>query len=454
MKPTAEMANEARQGLAWRAEFNRGGTAVGVARARDISNRVNLSTETIRRMVSYFARHEVDKEAEGFRQGEKGYPSAGRIAWALWGGDAGRTWANEKSKQLNTKNSMITIENKAAKVKLNDHVDKFSVDQVIDDIAQVYGMKAVNENYKFGEFTASAENAVDTLEIEIHTGGGSVFEGNRIYNELKKLRKRGVEVTARINTLAASMGSVIAMGADKVEIANNGKIMIHEVSGGVHGNAEEIKRYSELVEELSDDIAGIYAEKTGKSKEEMRELMKKETWMSAKQAVEMGFADSIFDTKTNTMSILDKFRPDAALTEKVQGLEASLKDSENQITEITAALTERTNDLENAISELTIAKAELTDAQNKITSITAERDTSQADLAAAQAQITELKSEVVSANESANARAIEIAAQAGLAPVEASVDEHENSKTKTREEFNKLTAREKSEFSKAGGRII
>jgi len=348
----------------------------------------------------------------------------------------------------------LTIENKSAKVKLNDHVDKFSVDQVIDDIAQVYGMKAVNENYKYGEFTASAENAVDTLEIEIHSGGGSVFEGNRIYNELKKLRMRGVEVTARINTLAASMGSVICMGADKVEIASNGKLMIHEVSGGVHGNAEEIKRYSELVEELSDDIAGIYAEKTGKPKDEMRELMKKETWMSAKQAVEMGFADSIFDTKTNTMSILDKFRPDAALTEKVQGLEASLQNSENQITEITAALAERTTDLENAISELTIAKSELSDAENKITSITAERDTAQADLTAAQTQVAELQAQVTTATESANARAIEIAAQAGLAPVAASVDEPENSKTKTREEFNKLTAREKSDFSKAGGRII
>jgi chromosome segregation ATPase len=268
---------------------------------------------------------------------------------------------------------------------------------------------------------------------------------------------RGVEVTARINTLAASMGSVIAMGADKVEIANNGKIMIHEVSGGVHGNAEEIKRYSELVEELSDDIAGIYAEKTGKSKEEMRELMKKETWMSAKQAVEMGFADSIFDTKTNTMSILDKFRPDAALTEKVQGLEASLKDSENQITEITAALTERTNDLENAISELTIAKSKLIDMQNEVASIIAERDTVQADLAAAKTQITELESEVVSANESANARAnaraIEIAAQAGLAPVEANVDEDDSLKTKTLNEFNQLTPSDRMAFVRNGGKI-
>lgn len=100
LKPTEAMAEEAQRGLDWRAEFNRGGTAVGVARARDISNRVNLSPRTVRRMVSYFARHEVDKEGEGFSPGEDGYPSAGRIAWALWGGDPGQSWANARSREL------------------------------------------------------------------------------------------------------------------------------------------------------------------------------------------------------------------------------------------------------------------------------------------------------------------------------------------------------------------
>lgn len=52
------------------------------------------------RMHSFFSRHEVDKEAEGFRAGEDGYPSAGRIAWALWGGDAGQTWAKKKRDQI------------------------------------------------------------------------------------------------------------------------------------------------------------------------------------------------------------------------------------------------------------------------------------------------------------------------------------------------------------------
>jgi hypothetical protein len=95
---TDAMKKEALKGLAWRKEFNRGGTMVGVARARDIANGANLSLDTLKRMNSFFARHEVDKEAEGFRPGEKGFPSNGRIAWALWGGDAGKAWA---STQLN-----------------------------------------------------------------------------------------------------------------------------------------------------------------------------------------------------------------------------------------------------------------------------------------------------------------------------------------------------------------
>ena len=94
--PTDEMAAEAERGLAWREEYGRGGTLIGVARARDIANKRTLSPSTIRRMRSYFARHEVDKDGEGFSPGEDGYPSAGRIAWALWGGDPGKAWVEDQ----------------------------------------------------------------------------------------------------------------------------------------------------------------------------------------------------------------------------------------------------------------------------------------------------------------------------------------------------------------------
>lgn len=104
LKPTEEMAEEAQRGLDWRREFNRGGTSIGVARANQLVNRENLSESTVNRMKSFFARHEVDKEAEGFRRGEDGYPSAGRIAWALWGGDAGFAWSKRKVDEINAEN--------------------------------------------------------------------------------------------------------------------------------------------------------------------------------------------------------------------------------------------------------------------------------------------------------------------------------------------------------------
>jgi HK97 family phage portal protein len=100
LTPSDSMVTEAKRGLDWRKEFNRGGTAVGVSRARDIVNKTRLSPNTVLRMFSFFSRHEIDKQAEGFDRGEDGYPSAGRIAWALWGGDAGFSWAKTKRNQI------------------------------------------------------------------------------------------------------------------------------------------------------------------------------------------------------------------------------------------------------------------------------------------------------------------------------------------------------------------
>lgn len=90
-RPTDAMAQEAKRGLEWRKQHG-GGTEVGVARARDISNRRELSLDTVKRMHSYFSRHEVDKQGKGFTPGD-GFPSRGRVAWALWGGDPGQSWA-------------------------------------------------------------------------------------------------------------------------------------------------------------------------------------------------------------------------------------------------------------------------------------------------------------------------------------------------------------------------
>lgn len=119
LKPTAGMVAEAKRGLEWRQEYGRGGTNIGVARARDISNGKNLSEDTVKRMHSFFSRHEIDKQGEGFSPGEDGFPSAGRIAWALWGGDAGQAWAANKVAQIN-RNRELKRKTKAVSVMQRD----------------------------------------------------------------------------------------------------------------------------------------------------------------------------------------------------------------------------------------------------------------------------------------------------------------------------------------------
>jgi hypothetical protein len=106
--PPQQVRANAKRGLELRKKHNRGGTEVGVARARDLSNGAALSLDTIKRMNSYFARHEVDKKGEGW-----GVDSAGYIAWLLWGGDAGWSWARgilrqQESKEKSTVNDLTT----------------------------------------------------------------------------------------------------------------------------------------------------------------------------------------------------------------------------------------------------------------------------------------------------------------------------------------------------------
>lgn len=99
-KPTSGMAAAARRALDWRKEGKRGGTRVGLARAGQLVRGENLTESTVMRMYSFFSRHEVDKRATGFSSGEEGYPSPGRVAWDLWGGDAGQTWSKSKRDQI------------------------------------------------------------------------------------------------------------------------------------------------------------------------------------------------------------------------------------------------------------------------------------------------------------------------------------------------------------------
>lgn len=142
--PPAGVREEAARGLEWRREYGRGGTEVGVARARDLSNGTDISPDTARRMKAYFDRHEVDKQGEGWSPSQDGYPSAGRIAWALWGGDAGRAWAEKLVRQMNSEDENRS---NAMEVERRDYAfeqdDELVVESRADGRAAIIGYAAV-----------------------------------------------------------------------------------------------------------------------------------------------------------------------------------------------------------------------------------------------------------------------------------------------------------------------
>ena len=106
--PPEEVRKEAKRGLELHDKFKRGGTSVGIARARDLSGGKSISPETIKRMYSYFKRHEVDKKGKNWANTSN--PSAGYIAWLLWGGDAGFRWCTSIRNKINriNKNKVVS----------------------------------------------------------------------------------------------------------------------------------------------------------------------------------------------------------------------------------------------------------------------------------------------------------------------------------------------------------
>jgi hypothetical protein len=100
---------EAKRGLEWRKEEDRGGTSVGLNTARTLARGGQVGIRKVRHIAKYFPRHEVDKKGTGYKPGQKNYPSNGRIAWALWGGDAAQRWASAIVERENKKNKSNSI---------------------------------------------------------------------------------------------------------------------------------------------------------------------------------------------------------------------------------------------------------------------------------------------------------------------------------------------------------
>lgn len=132
----------------------------------------------------------------------------------------------------------------------------------------------------------------DDVKFIINSGGGDVSAGNEIYYLISQYNGKTV---ADIVGFACSAASYLALAADKVRMVPSAAFMIHNVTTVAMGNSTDMNRTANTLKALDEGIAHVYAIKTGKSKEDILNLMENETWLNAAQALEMGFADEVIN---------------------------------------------------------------------------------------------------------------------------------------------------------------
>ena len=160
---------------------------------------------------------------------------------------------------------------------------KTPVLSIFDDIG-AYGVSAKNF---LNDLRSVAGNEV---AVEINSPGGDFFAGLAIYNGL---RASGKKITVKVLGLAASAASLVAMAGDTIEMAENSFLMMHKTLTRMFANADAMREAAELLDKFDAGLVSIYAKRTGKSAEEIIALLESETWMSAQEAFDAGFATSV-----------------------------------------------------------------------------------------------------------------------------------------------------------------
>ena len=138
--------------------------------------------------------------------------------------------------------------------------------------------------------------------VRLNTPGGDVFDGMAIFNSLANHKGK---VTIRIEALAASMGSVLAMAGKEIQAYGNTMMMIHDPWTYMAGNQYELRDMADLLEKISGNMLDVYTGRSKVGKREMKEIMKAETWYTAKEAKEKGFINTILETGKATKAQFD-----------------------------------------------------------------------------------------------------------------------------------------------------
>jgi len=131
------------------------------------------------------------------------------------------------------------------------------------------------------------------INLRINSLGGDVFDGMAMYNVIKR---RESKTTVYIEGIAASIATIIALGADEVIMAENSLFMIHNAWGGTSGEAKDMRKTAQTLDKITSELTDIYVKKTGLSYDALAEMMDEESWLNAQEAFDLGFIDTISDS--------------------------------------------------------------------------------------------------------------------------------------------------------------
>jgi len=187
-----------------------------------------------------------------------------------------------------------------------DKPDWYKIDNIsesedaVDVLLYDYIGWPYNEANEFVRMLSSLKQS--KITIRINSPGGDVFDANAIYNAIKDHPSKPI---TRIESLAASAASYIAMAGHKKQAYKNTMMMIHEPMTGMWGNQYELREIADVLQQISEQMIDMYADNTNVGKRELKDMLKAETWMTAKVMKEKGFIDTIIEAGKGTKASFD-----------------------------------------------------------------------------------------------------------------------------------------------------
>lgn len=402
------IADAAAKGLQYRRD-GRGGPGLAdstITAARRMASGT-VSEEKVILANAWAARHAVDLDApKNSRRSDPGFPGPGAVAHYLWGIDPvnpapARAWFSRQAKKL---------QQPTAQMPTSSWFKIFNAGTSAEiSIYEEIGMGGVTPASFISQLTALGKIPIT---VRINSLGGSVFDGLAIYN---LLRDHVGGVTIKIDGVAASMASVVAMAGTRVVMSESALMMIHNPNSEVAGEASDLRNMAQVLDQVKNSLVAAYHTKTKMSPNKIAAMMDAETWMSATEALALGFIDAVeksavvvakFDT-SRMPTLPAKFKnlmsqpttpatPTNATAEEVAALTT-------QVADLLAQITILIHERDDLVSQLALAQSTLPVDPSMPAMDPA---SAAAALATAQAERDQLAAQFAALNDSATAAAI------------------------------------------------